>query len=49
MTTTQIVRAALRALVLSLAGTGIALVPNAAPLAVRQPSRAQAAAVEAGD
>jgi cytochrome c-type biogenesis protein CcmF len=30
-------------------GTGIALVPNSAPLAVRQPSRAHAAAVEVGD
>ena len=32
-----------------IAGTGIALVPNAAALAVRQPSRAQAAAAEVGD
>lgn len=32
-----------------IAGTGIALVPNAAPITVRQPSRAEAAAVEVGD
>jgi len=32
-----------------IAGTGIALVPNAAALSLRQPSRVQAAAVEAGD